>query len=305
MKGLEKRSLGKADASVTFMGFGALEIGRDWGVGDKARPEEDVAIDVLNGVLDAGITMIDTASAYHLSEARIGKGISSRRSGYFLASKCGEHSRESETYYDFSYAAISESVDRSLGLLQTEQIDLMQIHFGPNAQQVVDDGETVRAMQDARAAGKTRFLGASCGGPIAEQCVGLGVFDALQVDYSLLNQRDEATIARCAELGMGVVIKGGVARGRLTPKVLDHLDHLDHLDTLDDNTKERVTALLDLVDGDGEQLMAIALNFLYQNNGVTSVLLGSKNLAHVQKNMELLEREIDKSVMDQALALTA
>jgi aryl-alcohol dehydrogenase-like predicted oxidoreductase len=298
MKGLEKRSFGKVDASVTFMGFGALEIGRDWGMGDKARPEEDVAIDVLNGALDAGITMIDTASAYHLSEARIGKGISSRRAGYFLASKCGEHSRESETYYDFSYAAISESVDRSLELLQTEQIDLMQIHFGPNAQQVVDDGETVRAMQDARAAGKTRLLGASCGGPIAEQCVDLGVFDALQVDYSLLNRRDEALIARCAELGMGVVIKGGVARGRLTPKVLDHLD------TLDDNAKEKVTALLDLADGDGEQLMAIALNFLYQNNGVTSVLLGSKNLAHVQKNMELLEREIDKSLMDQALALT-
>jgi aryl-alcohol dehydrogenase-like predicted oxidoreductase len=299
MKGLEKRSLGKADASVTFMGFGALEIGRDWGMGDKTRPEEDVAIDVLNGVLDAGITLVDTASAYHLSEERIGKGISSRRSAYFLASKCGEHSRGSETYYDFSYDAISGSIDRSLELLQTEQIDLLQIHFGPNAQQVVDDGETVRAMQDARAAGKTRFLGASCGGHIAEQCVDLGVFDALQVGYSLLSRRDEALIARCAKLGISVVIKGGVARGQLTPKVLDHLD------TLDDDTREKVTALLDLADGDGEQLMAIALNFLYQNSGVTSVLLGSKNLAHVQKNMEILEREIDESVMDQALALTA
>ena len=72
MKGLEKRSLGKTEASVTFMGFGALEIGRDWGLGDKTRPEEDEAITVLNGVLDTGINMIDTASAYHLSEARIG-----------------------------------------------------------------------------------------------------------------------------------------------------------------------------------------------------------------------------------------
>ena len=298
MKSLEKRSLGKADASVTFMGFGALEIGRDWGMGDKTRPEEDVAISVLNGVLDAGITMIDTASAYHLSEERIGKGIGSRRLEYFLASKCGEHSRGSETYYDFSYAAIAESIDRSLVLLQTEQVDLMQIHFGPDAQKVVDDGETVRAMQEAQAAGKTRYLGASCGGHIAEQCLDLGVFDVLQIDYSLLNRRDEELIARCADAGIGVLIKGGVSRGRLTPKVLDHMD------TLDDSQRERVTALLDLVDGDGEQLMALALNFLYQNSGVTSVLLGSKNLDHVQENMGLLEREIDGVVMDQALAWT-
>jgi len=298
MKGLEKRSLGKTDASVTFMGFGALEIGRDWGLGDKTRPEEDEAITVLNGVLDTGINMIDTASAYHLSEARIGKGIGGRRAEYFLASKCGEHSRESKTYYDFSYEAVAGSIDRSLELLHTEQIDLMQIHFGPDAQKVVDDGETVRAMQEAKEAGKVRLLGASCGCNIAEQCVDLGVFDAMQIDYSLMNRRDEGLIARCEELGVGVVIKGGVGRGRLTPKVLDHMD------ALDDGAREKVTAFLELADGDGEQLMAMALNFLYQSSGVTSVLLGPKNLAHVKSNIELLEREIDQSVMDQALALT-
>ena len=132
----------------------------------------------------------------------------------------------------------------------------------------------------------------------AEQCVDLGVFDAMQIDYSLMNRRDEGLIARCEELGVGVVIKGGVGRGRLTPKVLDHMDELD------DGAREKVTALLELADGDGEQLMAMALNFLYQSSGVTSVLLGSKNLAHVKSNIELLEREIDQSVMDQALALT-
>ena len=299
MKGLEKRALGKAEAAVTFMGFGALEIGRDWGMCDPARPEEGVAIEVLNGVLDAGITMVDTASAYHLSEERIGKGIGARRSEYFLASKCGEHSRGSETYHDFGFDAVAGSIDRSLGLLQTDRIDLMQIHFGPNAQQVVDDGDTVRAMQEAKAAGKTRYLGASCGGHIAEQCVDLGVFDVMQIDYSLLNRRDEGLIARCSELGIGVVIKGGVARGRLTPKVLDHMD------ALDDEAREKVTGLLELAGGDGESLMALALNFLYQNSGVTSVLLGSKNLAHVKSNLGLLEREFDQAEVDKAVALTA
>src|SRR5690348_13028834 len=121
--GLEKRKLGKTGANVTFIGFGALEIGRDWGIGDpseKTRPEEEEAGKLLNSVLDLGINIIDSARAYHRSEERIGKFVAKRRAEYFLATKCGEHSTEPTTYYDFSYKAVKDSIDLSLKLLNTK-----------------------------------------------------------------------------------------------------------------------------------------------------------------------------------------
>ena len=114
MKALEKRSIPKMNEHVTSVGFGALEIGRDWGLGTEEtllRPEDGEAEEVLQTVLDVGINLIDTASAYHRSEERIGRFLHDRRQEYLLASKCGEHSREPNTYYDYSYAGIAGSID--------------------------------------------------------------------------------------------------------------------------------------------------------------------------------------------------
>jgi aryl-alcohol dehydrogenase-like predicted oxidoreductase len=285
---------------VTFIGFGALEIGRNWGLGgadETQRPEAEQAGEVLNAVLDLGINLIDTASAYHRSEERIGRYVSDRRDEYVLASKCGEHSEEPRTYYDFSYDAISASIDRSLTLLKTDVIDLMQIHFGPNPEEVLDRGETVAAMKDAQSAGKVRYLGASIGGRLATRCIESGDFDVMQLGYSLIAQGDAANIALAMEKGMGVLIRSGLAAGVLTARVIPHLSEETRFD------KQKVMKLLDLVGGDGDALTSLALNFLYQNDGISSVLVGSKQVAHVRANLELLERDIDPEVMAKAIEI--
>jgi aryl-alcohol dehydrogenase-like predicted oxidoreductase len=301
MLGLEKRPLGKSDYRATFLGFGALEIGRNWGLGqgsERERPSSEAAGEVLNAVLDLGINLIDTASAYHASEERIGQHIASRRSEYILTSKCGEHSREPETYYDFSYQAIADSIDRSLALLQTDRIDVMQIHFGPNPAQVLDDGETVAAMKDAQAAGKVTLLGASTGGDIARRCIESGDFQVMQLGYSLLNRRDEELVNLCGERGIGVLIRSGLGAGRLTPRVLPHLAGMEP------GERARIQALIDLLDGDAGKLTALALKFLYRNPNVTSVLAGSKNVAHVRSNLEILELDLDETLIERAIELT-
>lgn len=300
MSKIEKRNLGKTGLKATFLGFGALEIGRNWGLGsgkEVERPSEEVAGQALNAVLDAEINLIDTASAYHASEERIGKFISHRRSEYILTSKCGEHNREPDTYYDFSYKAVKDSIDRSISLLKTDYIDLMQIHFGPDPAKVLDDGETVAAMKDARAEGKVKFLGASTGGDIAQRCIDSGDFDVMQLDYSLLSQRDEALVNLCGERGIGVLIRGGLAYGRLTPRVVPHLNGLDN------RTKGKINGLLKLVDEKADMLVALALKFLQSNPNVTSVLAGSKNIQHIKKNVELLNCEMDSSLLEQAIEI--
>ncbi len=289
MRGLEKRFLYNGEHPVTFFGFGALEIGRNWGLGSGAeveRPDPAAAGVVLNKVLDLGITLVDTASAYHQSEARIGQSIAARRADYVLASKCGEHSDGDRTYYDFSYEAIAGSIDRSLELLQTDCLDLLQIHFGPEPGKVLDEGATVAAMKDARAAGKTRLLGASIGGEVAARCIESGDFDVMQLGYSLLNRSDGPLIERCAQRGMGVLIRGGLGAGRLTQRVVPHLQEMK------ESERGRIEQLLELVDGDAEKLTALALQFLYANPGVTSVLVGSKRGEHIEANLPLLDIDL-------------
>ena len=299
-KGLEKRSIPRMQTEVTFLGFGALEIGRDWGLGDadeKRRPGDVEAGEVLHAVLDLGINLIDTASAYHRSEERIGLYISDRRGEYVLASKCGEHNDEPGTYYDFSYGAIAESIDRSLRLLKTDVIDLMQIHFGPDPEGTLDRGETVAAMKDAQAAGKIRYLGASIDGRLATRCIESGDFDVMQLGYSLIAQGNADNIKLAREKGIGVLIRSGLAAGVLTSRVIPHLSGEVRF------SKEKVLSLLDLVGNDGDALTSLALNFLYGNDGISSLLAGSKRVDHVRANLALLERQVDPAVMQKAIEI--
>eukprot|EP01052_Picozoa_sp_SAG31_P037961 SAG31_NODE_4987_length_2819_cov_1.180147_2_plen_103_part_00 len=92
----------------------------------------------------------------------------------------------------------------------------MQIHFGPDTQKVIDDGETVRAMKDARSAGKIKYLGGSCEGDYARQCIESGDFDVMQMNYSLLDRSNEANIKACAAKGIGVFVKTGA----MAPNIL-------------------------------------------------------------------------------------
>ena len=299
-RALQKRYIPKMDTEVTFLGFGALEIGRNWGLGDdKERPAEEVAGQVLNTVLDAGINLIDSASAYHRSEERIGKYVSSRRSEYVLATKCGEHSSEPSTYYDFSYDAITESIDRSLKLLNTDVIDLIQIHFGPDSEGVLNRGETVRAMKDARAAGKVRYLGASIDGELAKRCILSGDFDVMQMGYNLFYQANAENIRLCKERGMGVLIRSGLGNGLLTSRVASNLDRLGEQD------RAKAEKLLKLVEGDTELLTALGLHFLYENDGNSSVIVGTKKPANVLKNVELLSRDLPEGLLEKAKAVVS
>lgn len=286
MPALERRLLGRTGFGVTFIGFGALEIGRDWGLGDEVqrrRPDEAAAAQVLNGVLDLGVNLIDTARAYHLSEERVGRAISHRRSEFILASKCGEHSADPGTYYDFSYEAVKASIDMSLRLLQTDRIDIMQIHFGPDPERVLAEGETLRAMREAQGEGKVRFLGASPPTHLIGPCIERGVFDVLQVEYSLLNPVAGRLIEEAARRGIGVLVRGGLAMGRLTGKARA-------LAAADTGLQRRLAPFLDLVDGDWDRLPEVALAFLYTSPGVSCVLVGSKSLDHVRAAVEIAGR---------------
>jgi len=298
MNGIPKRVLGGTGLQTTVIGFGALEIGRDWGVGspqERRRPDEAEAGETLRGVLDLGVNVIDTASAYHKSEERIGESLHDRRGEFILATKCGEHNREPDTYYDFSYAAIRDSIRTSLRLLRTSVIDVLQIHFGPDPERVLADGGCLRAMKEARAAGQVRFLGASVSGTVLDRCIDSGDFDVVQVAYSLLNHTDEGRIAKAHARGVGVLIRSGLAGGWLTSRALRMSR---------DERPAGVTTLFELCNGDAELVTALALQFLTRNDGVSSILIGSKSSENVRNAIRLVSTPLESGLLDRAVELT-
>ncbi len=291
---LEKRALGRTGFDCTLLGFGALEIGRDWGFGTeemRRKPGEAEATPVLNRVLDLGVNLIDTARAYHRSEERIGASIAHRRSEYFLATKCGEHSDEPRTYYDFSYDAIARSIDLSRSLLQTDVIDLIQIHFGPDPTRVLDDGETVKAMKEAREAGKVRWLGASPGNELLDRCIESGDFDVLQVGFNLLHQDAAPLIQKACDRGIGILIRSGLGMGWLTGRALT---------APRSEWPTTVSKLMELVSGDSAMLHRLALAYLKSQTGISSILVGTKNIAHLEQNADMLADEADPAMVELA-----
>ena len=212
---LPTATLGRTGLKVTRLGFGAMEIrgSRIWG----GRPVTDKQAEtILNAVLDAGVNFIDTANDYGRSEEFIGRYISKRRAEYFIATKCGctvKHKDENtdDTPHIWTKENLFRGLHESLARLQTDVIDLMQLH-NPSVEDC-EKGKLVDALQEMRQQGKVRFVGISTTLPHLPIYLKWGVFDTFQIPYSGLYREHENAIADSAVAGIGTIIRGGVQRG--------------------------------------------------------------------------------------------
>ena len=278
-----RRPLGRTGLMVSEIGFGALEIGRDWAPdvnpnGTHRHLTAGEAERVLHGVLDLGINLIDTAPAYWHSEEFIGRALVGRRDEYILATKVGEHcDPESGSHYDYSYEATLRFIERSLQRLRTDRIDLIQIHSAP--MEVLERGETLRALEDARRAGKVLHIGMT--GHVAEclRAVELGGYETVQVPFNLINfQAAERLLPLAAERGVGVLVMRPLAGGKLT----------DKCDRLADRALcDAIRGFLKVADANPstEPLAGLALAWILAHPAVTSVLVGTRRLDAVRENI--------------------
>lgn len=209
--------LGRTGARVSSIGFGAFKIGRNTGVKYPSGydlPDEDEAARLLHAVLDLGINIIDTAPAYGVSEERIGRALASRRSEYLLSTKVGETFEDGASTYDFSRAAVLRSVERSLQRLGTEVIDLLSVHSDGRDREIIEETDIVETMHALRERGVARWLGFS--GKTTEGArLATAWADVLMVEYNQLDTSHDAVMTQAASEGVGVIIKKGLASGRL------------------------------------------------------------------------------------------
>jgi aryl-alcohol dehydrogenase-like predicted oxidoreductase len=211
---MQRKSLGRTGLTVTQLGYGSMGIRgpKTWGV---RVVDEETADQLLNAVLDAGINFIDTAPDYGISEQRIGQFIGSRRSEYFLATKCGcvytQHENHLEIAHHWNQEVLKQNIETSLKRLQTDHVDLLQFHGGDAA--TLQREGLIDTLIDFREQGLIGFLGVSSSLPHLPDLIQLDVFDTFQIPYSCLAPQHHDLITAAAETGAGIILRGGIAQG--------------------------------------------------------------------------------------------
>lgn len=293
-----KNKFGRTGLEVTQLGYGSMGIRgpRTWGV--RVVGEED-ADAMLNLVLDSGVNFIDTAPDYGVSEERIGRSIGSRRSEFYLATKCGcaytQHENHLEIDHVWKKDVITRNLETSLKRLQTDHIDILQFHGG-DAETLQREG-LIDLLMSFRDQGIVHFIGVSSSLPNLPALIDLNVFDAFQIPYSCLAPQHHDLITRAAETGAGIIIRGGIAQGGPDAEI--------QRPALNDVWSR---AKLDELLPAGMNRAELILRYTLSHPHCHTTIVGTCNPAHLMENVEAvangaLPDDIYNQVRDRVAAL--
>ena len=297
------RSLGQTGIQVSAYALGALALGTPIGNADA-----DDSVRLIHKALDAGINLIDTADTYGESETVVGTAIKDRRDSVVLATKVGRSTGEDPNHQGASRRWITTAIESSLRRLQTDYIDIYQIHRpDPNT----DIEETLSALSDLVRSGKVRVVGGSqtpVSGIVEAQWVaerrGLHRFRTEQPAYSLLNRGIENEILPVAQrYGMGVLVWGPLGQGLLTGRVrkgresdLRRKQYFKHLQ--DEQRIDKAEQLLALAGEAGLPMTHLAMAFPISHPAVTSAIIGPHTDDQLDDVLAGLEVALSDDVLD-------
>ena len=277
------KRLGRTNLQVSEIALGTVELGLVYGIarpGEPPVPDEAEAAAILNRAVDGGINLIDTARGYGTAEEVIGRALGSRRKEIILASKfqffgadrillTGEALRNQ----------FQNSLETSLRLLQTDWLDLYQVHAGADPE-FLHRGEVVELLKEAKAAGKIRFAGLSSYGQVVPSvALELNFFDTLQMAYNVLDRRMAPQVLPIAHrFDVGVIIRSALLKGALTERG-------DYLPERVAPVRERSRAFRQIAASlPGQPTpVQVALRFCLAHPAVSTALIGVRNMAEVEE----------------------
>lgn len=253
---MQTNRLGQTDLAVSVIGLGTVKFGRNQGVKyphEFALPSDADILKLLAVSRDLGINLLDTAPAYGVSEERLGKLLKNTRRDFIISTKVGEEFIEGVSHFDFSKAAIIQSVDRSLKRLQTDYLDIVLVHSNGDDENLINKEAVFVTLAALKKAGKIRAFGMST------KTIAGGLLTIEQADLAMVAfhqaYTDEVEVIRQArEQQKGIFIKKALASGHLPMKAS----------------------------------VSDALRFVLSEEGVSSVIIGTLNAAHLEENVRAI-----------------
>jgi aryl-alcohol dehydrogenase-like predicted oxidoreductase len=268
---MQLREFGGTGLHVPVLGFGAMQLG-------DARIGEADAARMLNDVLDAGVTLIDTARSYGLSEQRIGRHLAHRRGEFILSTKVGYGV---DGVPDWTHECILRGIDAARDRLRTDVIDVVHLHSC--GLDTLRAGEVSDALSRCRAQGKIRVAAYSGDAAALAYAVDSGAFGSFQASVNLCDQQALPVLRRARAHGAGTIAKRSLAGRPWTSAVAPgepvHGEYHRRFAAL------RAELAVEPGDWDGT-----ALRFAAYEEGVDCVIVGGTNVQHLQRNLAAAAR---------------
>ena len=308
------RNLGSSGVKVSTLCLGTMTFGEadEKSMMHGISADEATSFEIMDAALEAGINFFDSADVYGqdgLSERVVGKWLKERgrRDQVVLATKMRFRMRPDVNGTGASRYRIRETVEASLRRLQTDRIDLYQVHM-----QDVDtpEEETLRALDDLVRQGKVLYIGASnyaayrlANSRWISRVQGLEHFVSLQAQYSLTTrdlEREHASL--CAENGLGILpwsplaggfLSGKYRRGQPAPKGTRYDKWQARYVSFDNERNWRILESLDAVAAELEaSLTQVAMAWLLHQRAVCSCIFGARTKAQLVDNLRAADVDL-------------
>jgi aryl-alcohol dehydrogenase-like predicted oxidoreductase len=310
---MKYRNLGRTGIKVSPYCLGAMMFGA------RGNPDHDDAVRIIHKALDAGINFVDTADVYSRGESEeiVGKALKGRRNDVVLATKAFGSMGDDPNHQGGSRRWLVREVEASLRRLQTDHIDLYQIHRpSPDT----DIEETLSALTDLLRAGKVRAIGSSTfpASEIVEaqwiaERRGLARFRTEQPPYSILGRAIEREVLpTCQKYGMGVLVWSPLAKGMLSGKYRKAAPQADAprakmfpKQWSDERNLDAVERLIPIADEAGLSLIHMAMAFVVAHPGVTSAIIGPRTMQHLDDLLAGAEVQLSDNTLDRIDAVVA
>jgi len=298
--------LGQTGLEVSVITLGCMSFGESGGRGRPWTLDEDACRDIVRQALDAGVNVFDTANVYSAgrSEEITGKALKDfvPRDEVVLATKVFMSMRGGPNGAGLSRKAIFAELDASLRRLQTDYVDLYQIHRWDYGTPIE---ETLEALHDAVKSGKVRYIGASsmhawqfAKALYLADLHGWTRFVSMQNHYNLLYREEEREmLPLCADQGIGVIPWSPLARGKLTRPWAETTTRKE-TDAFGqtlyrDEDRVIVDRVLELAAKRQLSPAQVALAWLLRNPMVTSPIVGVTRMSHLSDAVAAVDVELD------------
>ncbi len=281
---LQMANFGGTGISVSRLGFGGMELAGPPRAPKMTQPQ---ATRLLSAAFDFGINYFDTSIDYGLSEERIGAAFRKTRDRIILASKCGclvGNDNAVEGSHVYTAKNIRAGVMQSLRRLETDYIDVMQLHGNPTRNDLEEQGglETLLELQQR---GIIRHIGLSSRKPYVQEFLDLDVLSVYQLPYSAIQRQHEDIAFQLSDMGKAVVARGVVGRGSVAKRW--SAIPIGMADGQAQGVWE--SAKIDEILG-GMSRIEFMIRFALTSGALSLCLTGTTNISHLEENVLAAEK---------------